>query len=219
MARQTRMNWMLKSSGKHEIEYIMSVDRSDVTLPQYCVMFTDLLVADNRSSVQAINAAAEQATGDILIVVSDDFECPENWDEQIVKAAPAHKNWVMKTQDGTQGWIITLPIMDRFYYEEFGYIYYPQYEHMFSDTDLTSVADMTGRKVTASINFIHNHYTVSKVRKDSTSLKADATWSQGEALYLKRYREDFGLQPNQIKGKIKHQPHIEWIKNKMRRMA
>lgn len=219
MARETRVNWMLKSSGKHEIEYLLSVDNDDPTLHKYRELFNDPLISDNKSAVQAFNTAAEYATGDIIVAISDDFSCPESWGDEIVKHSAGRKNWIMKTQDGTQGWIITLPIMDRPYYESQGHIYFPEYRHMFADTDLTTIADLTGRKITTQLKFPHDHYTTGKSKKDAVSERADSTWNQGEALYLKRYRENFGLRPDQIKGKIESAEHLNWMKNKMRRIA
>lgn len=216
MARETRVNWMLKSSGKHEIEYILSIDQDDPTLHKYQELFNDPLISDNKSAVQAFNTAAEYATGDIIVAISDDFSCPENWDDEIVKHSAGRKNWIMKTQDGTQGWIITLPIMDRVYYESLGCIYFPEYLHMFCDTEMTCVADLTGRKITATLRFDHNHYSTGRTAKDWVSERADKTWNQGEALFISRARKNFDLLPDKIKGYIESVEYQNWIRKKLK---
>lgn len=212
-------NWISKCCGRHELEWILSIDVDDPRQKEYHRVLLDFAISSiveihtsvNRSAIDAINNAATLATGDILIVVSDDFDCPENWDELIVKAAAGRTDWIMKTQDGTQGWIITLPIMDRVYYNRFGYIYYPEFLHMFSDTHMTCVADLLGRKITADIHFQHNNGI-----KDKVAERANATWAQGEKLFLKLSEQNFLLKPEEIKGRIKDPGYLSWMKSKGR---
>lgn len=213
IAAGTYHTWIDKASGKYEIEHIMSIDEDDNTHPPYLYYFRNILVSKNRSAVDAINAAAKKSTGDILIVVSDDFDCPYNWDELIVKEIEGKTDWILKTQDGIQEWIITMPIMDRVYYNRFGYIYHPDYLHMFCDTEITCVADLTDRKIESKLLFPHNHYTTGRFKKDSVSEKADKTWAQGEQVFLNRYKNKFGL--SDIAGKITSQEYLNWIAKKL----
>lgn len=71
-----------------EVELIVSIDESDPSAnkyygayepynhPQHRVQF---LQKENKSVVEATNKAAENATGDILLYLSDDFKCFDNW--------------------------------------------------------------------------------------------------------------------------------------------
>lgn len=170
------------------------------------------------SSVSAINYGAylafidEKNKADILIVVSDDTDCFSGWDAETLKAVGDRKDWILKTQDGIQPWMITMPIMDRAYYNRFGYIYHPDYLHMFCDTELTCVADITGRKITSNLLFPHKHYSVTKEQPDEINRKADATWAQGEKLFLERYKRNFDLP----KGKpIQDKGMIDWLQRKV----
>lgn len=172
-----------------------------------------ILRYENRSAVDAINNAAKIAKGDILIVLSDDFDCPDNWGAQIIEATQGKTDWILKTPDGIQDWIITMPIMDRAYYNRFGYVYYPEYLHMFCDTELSCVADLTARKIEANIPFQHNHYSTGRGQKDEVSIKADKTWDQGEKLFIERYKKNFGL--IDPPGKIQSQTYMNWIKQKI----
>lgn len=215
-AHKTYQNWMEKAANPQDIEYIMSVDITDPDLAHYYGKFeTDqILVSDNKSAIDAINIAAKKATGNLFIVVSDDFTCPMHWDAKLLEALEGKEDYIVKTDDGLQPWMITLPIMDRKYYGRFGYIYYPGFEHMFCDSDMTTLADLLGRKIKLPIKFLHLHYSQAYGQpKDAINIKNDATWKQGEDLYLQRLRDNFGLK--EIPGKYDFDiHHINWLKSK-----
>lgn len=211
--------WINSSKYKDNIEYILSIDSTDISIDQYITMFESyfpkikVIVNDNTTAIEAINNGAKVCTGDIIIVVSDDFICPNNWDEFLLNYLKDKEDFIVKTDDGTQDWIITLPLMDRKYYERFGYIYNPAYQHMFCDTEMTHVADLLNKKIVAPIRFIHNHYTTGRVAKDSINIKNDNTWNQGEKLYLERMKTNFGIESPE--GRLACGPsHIQWLKNK-----
>lgn len=221
-AAATIDKWQSNSSNINH-EWILSIDTDD----KYTNKYTSIPIPEslknyvwisnnNRSAVDAINKAAKIATGDLLMVVSDDTDCTPGWDLFLLKWLNGKKDFICKTQDGTQPWIITNPIMDRAYYNRFGYIYHPDYKHMFCDTELTCVADLTGRKLVSNIMFKHNHYSVTKEPPDEISKRADKTWDQGEKLFLERYKRNFDLPPDQIKGKIEDNGMIRWLQKKVR---
>lgn len=199
------------------IQVVPSIDDDDPKLEDYKYYFQGnsyLTISKNRSVVDAINNAAKIASGDILIVVSDDTECFENWDDYLMIAIAGRKDFILKTQDGIQPWIITMPVMDRTYYNRFGYIYYPSYQHMFCDTELTMVADLTGRKITSDLLFPHRQYSVTGEKPDEVNKRADSTWNQGEKLFLERLKTNFGLKPEEIKGRVTDQSYINWARRK-----
>ena len=226
LARETHYKWRHSASGYCDIEWILSIDKSDPMHSQYKTLCNDILNLrlqasgmvvnnDTTTSVAAINHAASVSTGDIIVVISDDFNPVHDWDMLLAKALKNKSNFIVKTQDGTQGWIITMPIMDRIYYNHFGYVYHPDYKHMFCDTELTCVADYAGRKIELDILFKHNHYSVhGGIAMDNTSQKADLTWEQGERLFVERYKKDFDI-ANPIKP-VKDQSMINWILKKVR---
>ena len=83
---------------------------------------------------------------------------------------------------------------------------------MFCDTELTCVADMTGRKIDIPLLFPHNHYSTGKSVKDSVSEKADKTWAQGEALFIERAKGNFGL--THFPSKVTNQEYLNWLRMK-----
>jgi len=200
-------------AGIEDIEIIVSVDSNDPCLGKYFKEYGDWSYANlNRSAVDAINNAAKLATGDIFIVVSDDTDCPLNWAQTLLKHLEGKTDFIAKTQDGIQKWIITNPIMDRTYYNRFGYVYYPEYAHLFCDTELSCVADLTGRRIEIQMTFEHLHYSTGKSVKDAINEKADSTWNQGETLFIKRALNNFDLV--NPPGKITSQEYRNWMKMK-----
>lgn len=214
---ETISKW-LSHSGISIFEVIISLDEDDPQLERYLQLhhsFTPI-INKNRSAVDAINNAAKVAKGEILIVVSDDSDCPHDWGNKILQASRGRTDWIMKVNDGIQKWIITMPVMDRAYYNRFGYIYYPGFVHMFCDTELTHVADLLKRTIKREdLLFPHRHYSVTKQRPDEVSKQADATWNQGKELYLQRVREKFGLNGVDVMN-ISDTSHYKWLKKNLK---
>lgn len=218
----TFTRWMNKASGHHKIEHILSIDTTDpqhnaYKNQEYPYGITKILAGNNTCAVEATNRAAAISNGDILIMLSDDFDCPQDWDVSIVEAFQGHEGSVLKVYDGLQKWIVTLAIMDRAYYQMNGYFYYPEYKHMFCDTDMTHKADLEGRLIMRNdLLFKHNHYSHVGTKKDATNQRSDATWNHGEKIYLRRIKDlmdrgvdVFNLQPEAAQS-------VQWLKNKLR---
>lgn len=203
------------------VQYILSVDSDDPQLSWYTAELNAiksiwptsyLLISENRSAIDAINNAAKEAEGNVIVVMSDDFDCPSQWATSLLRCVEGRTDWIAKTNDGIQRWIITLPIMDRAYYDRFGYIYHPDYMHMFCDTHMTAVADLIGRKINLELRFPHNHYSVGKSDRDEINIRADKTWGQGEYTFMKHYRNNFGLVDPP--GRITDQNFLNWVNQK-----
>lgn len=190
--------WTEKATDLGNIEYYMSVDIDEGH--KYAARFSNFMHAinicanNNRSAIDAINNAAELCTGDLIVVISDDFDCFDGWDMELRKSVLGKSNFCAKTNDGLQKTLITLPIMDRFYYKSFGYVYHPDYAHMFCDQEMTAVAIMTGRYLQLPLTFPHNHYTTGKFNRDAISIRNDNTWAQGDALFNERMESNFGIE-------------------------
>lgn len=221
-AFETALKW-LKNMKTHYFEYIISVDISDPQLEKYKELFTgfcDINISDNQNVVDATNEAAWRSSGDILVLVSDDFECYEGWDKDIISVfSKINHGAVLKTFDGSQKWIVTLPIMNRKYFLEQEYFYYPEYKHMFCDTDMTHKADIEGKLIFRNdLLFRHAHYSTGLNKKDEINSKADSTCNQGEALYLERVKNNLGLSPNEIVRGISAEgkQHENWLKQKLK---
>lgn len=204
-----------------EIDVVVSLDTDDPLFPLYQKLYTTtdhrIIINNNRSAVDAVNNAAKEAKGDVFIVVSDDFDCPNNWGPQLLKIIHGKTDYVIKVNDGIQRWIITLPILDRVYYERYNYVYHPDFKHMFVDTYFTHQAEAQGRIIKAEhLDFIHNHYSVRRGKKDAVSYKADSTWNQGKSVYLRLVRENYGKMGNYGLYTRHAQGHIQWLRKALR---
>ena len=202
-AEATIKKWLGSASNRSQIEYILSVDKSDKDLQLYRAIGkrngTYVLTSKNKSAIEAINNAAKVSTGNLIVVVSDDFSCELGWDEKLLKEVEGREDFYLKTKDGIQDFIITLPILDRKCYERFGYVYSNHgYKHLWVDTEMAAVAHMTGRTIYSDLFFEHCHYSVNKSKKDSINIKNDKTWDQGKRLFQKRKSINFGLKPEEI---------------------
>lgn len=208
-------------------QFILSLDQDDPKLDEYLNIYPDdfklhktpdddwckteypgiILVNKNRSAVDAINNAARIAFGKILLVVSDDTEPIDNWYTHLYSDKT---DWILKTKDGIQDYIITMPVMDRAYYNRTGYIYHPDFQHLFCDTYMTCVADITGRKITSNLMFKHNHYSVNGTQPDELHKRNDATWKQGEETFI-RLMKQF---TKEERDRIKDVPMRNWLRHK-----
>lgn len=201
MAYETRTKWLANASGQHDVEHILSIDSSDPNYDSYIRVFegaqTEIEVNPNRHCVDATNAGAKLATGDILIYLSDDFDCPQNWDLLLAEIAakatkPEYLIWV---NDGGQGrnTVITIPIMSRALYEALGYLYHPDYPSMWVDVDLWNVCNLRRCLIDAKqLLFKHNHWSVNRQR-DATDNNHDSPEKNriGLEIFNRRKAEGF----------------------------
>ena len=213
--------WLLNAKNWKEIEYLVSLDADDPTTNEYERLlektplfqynkspFKKILISPNTSMVEAVNRGASQATGNLLIVVSDDFDCFPNWDEWLISQVEGKEDFAVKVPDGyvKDYYLQTLPICDRKYYNRFGYIYNPLYRHMYVDTEASVVAYMLGRMIVIPDEgnpiFRHLHYTRGLSVRDEINVRNDSTYGSGGNTFYHRLISNFGLKPEEIKFKF-----------------
>lgn len=201
-AIQTASKWLSSAANKDNITYLFALDKDDPCLYEYMGDTLDTsienYIGETKNAIEAINSCTQYANKsinwDLIICPSDDFQLPPfHWDAMLLDATKGYEDFVLKTQDGIQKLLVTLPIMDRKYYQSKGYIYYPEYQHMFCDQEMTAVAFMEGKLLISDIKIPHHHYSTGKFAKDAISVKNDATWNQGQALFNKRKAINFGI--------------------------
>ena len=195
----TIQTW-IKNAGTDDFEIILSLDNDDTTLGQYQELYNNLAhpftlqVADNKSAIEAINRAARIAQGRIFIVVSDDTGVPPAWAVKLLAYTKGKTDFVMKVRDGIQPQLITMAILDRVYYQRFGYIYNPEYKHAWADREFTEVARKLKRVIEKNIMFRHNHYSITKHKiRDEQYARTDATFNEGRVIFNRRKKINFGL--------------------------
>ena len=200
MARRAYDEWM-ENIWEDEVQYILSIDTTDTDQNKYFTAFegTDvkIIVNPNRSIVDAVNRAAEIAKEDIMVVISDDFGCPEYWDyELILQFQDVDRPMLLHVNDTIQQRVCTLPIINRQYYEKFGYIYHPHYYSMFADDDLTECAKQIGAyKADFSLTFEHRHFVNGKNKRDKTYDRENSkqAWDVGKRVFQGRKQRKFDI--------------------------
>ncbi len=200
--------WLEKSSGLHPIEYIISIDTSDGQIADYRRLAERhgirLIIHPNRNSVQACNQAARVATGDLLIMVSDDFGCPQDWDDALARAIGDRRDVAVFVHDGLGAKTMTLPIVDRAFYQRTGYLLFPGYAHLYCDNDLEAVARRLGKLIDARhLMFPHRHFNVGASPFDDTYRKANRPWGRDAHVFAKRHARDFDLRPSTFRDVVK----------------
>lgn len=199
-ARANYHTWLRQSSKCHEIEYILSLDVDEPQSLWYTEYFNASGIKLAMSNppdgyvVGATNEGAKLATGDILVYLSDDFGCPQDWDKLIVERMDITKPQILKVDDCLQQFnvgVLTIPIMTKAYYDQYGYFFYPEYKSMFCDEDLYNVAKMKDQLVFApEFRFPHMHPSNPDKTlcgaNDETYNRSAGMWNQGKEVLRKR---------------------------------
>jgi glycosyltransferase involved in cell wall biosynthesis len=195
-AYQTALKW----AGMAGIatDYVLSLDSTDPYLDDYKAKFNEdrIHINDNTSVVEATNVACKEAKGDILLYLSDDFDCFPDWGVAIEKAVKDFPPmWLLKVDDCLQRFdvaVLTIPIMSRPLYERLGYFWHPSYKSMFVDEDLYWTCRKLGVIRNAEhLRFEHQHVSVGKAQDDETYRNSAKNWDQGKAVFAQRKAEGF----------------------------
>ncbi len=194
--------WISKAWFPENIEHVLSLDESDNSINEYARLFGDVvgscgIVNNNTCVVEATNHAAKVATGDILIYLSDDFKCPDEWDVLINEQMNNSTPMLLKVDDCLQKFnvpVLTIPIMNRKLYEKLGYFWHPEYKSMFVDEHLFwTVTNNCWLKEAPQLKFPHEHCSLGLAERDETYIRSEANWDQGKSLFAKHMAEGFPL--------------------------
>lgn len=158
-----------------------------------------ITVAHCRSKVEAVNTG-RITDWDVLLLASDDMvPAVEGYAikalEELQRAFP-HLDGAIYFDDGYQHEnCCTLPIMGRRLYDEYGYVYSPEYKSLFCDQEQTEVLRERGRLVYVPEKIIEHKHWVTGAKKDALYLRNDALWEADKATYERRKAEHFYMWP------------------------
>lgn len=198
-------NKWLDSAGHSDlyVRHTLSLDESDPKLNEYGTWFSpsktrNIIINNNSSVVEATNKAAEITDDDILVYLSDDFDCPIMWSHAIMDEFKGVTGpMLLKVDDCLQSFdvrVLTIPIMNRALYERLGYFWHPEYKSMFVDEDLWWTCRNNGwLKKAPHLKFPHLHHSIGKSQNDETYRRSEANWDQGKALFARRKAAGFPL--------------------------
>lgn len=212
IAFKTYNRW--KQQAFNPFEYYVSIEKDQLDYYGQYFDTENIIVSENNTAIEAINNAVKKIDHfDILIIISDDFLPPYKWDISVEMAVDGKSDFVLKTFDGLQRWIVTLPIMDKNYYDRFGYVYDPIFSHLFSDTQLTHIADLNKKLIIRNdITFKHNQI------YDNNKKITNRTWDEGKMVYLNNCKNKFGIKEDiNILDLTRPEAnnHLEWLKKEL----
>lgn len=153
----------------------------------------------SKNKIDAVNrdmdVICKEFDWDILVLMSDDMLFVVNeWDDIIVnnmtKEFPCILHHATDNMHGER--IITMPILNRLWYNEFGYIYNPIYESLYADDEQTEVSKRLGyykkckEKIAVHLNFIYTNE-----KPDNLFIKTQAFEDSDKIKFEKRKALNF----------------------------
>jgi hypothetical protein len=204
--------WLAKCDHPENVEYLLGIHSNDIhrmgvnMLPRFG--HNRIVVNNARScSVDNWNAAANQAKGQILLNIADDWFPCEQWDTKLLELIPdLNAEVAVDVDTGSSGYpnahhllpfsIITRPYLERLK-SQYGYdgFFYPEYTSMYSDEEFTWLAKRDGVVVSAWQHlFEHRHPVHGKGQMDDVYRKQNAPehYAAGKKLMERRLKE-FGI--------------------------
>ena len=194
-AAEAYAEWMRKASGGHVVEYILSIDDDDETINEYMALFdasTKIVVGESNFVVAATNRAAERATGDCMIYMSDDFGCPDKWDESICQIVKDKEMYVLDVDDcfTENKPFLPMPIISKTFYDKNGYFFHPDFKSMFCDNFMYFQAQQAGCLIPAKhLKFEHRHYLLGKNKQDDTYHRSNQQYENGRVIFNRLAKE------------------------------
>jgi hypothetical protein len=140
-----------KLSGKYDYEFIISMNEDDPTMNNPEIQaFLDskpnlsYFYGPIHGKIAAFNADLQNQDFSILIVAQDDMlPQVDGYDEMVVQEMLKHfpnLDGALHFNDGhTKAGLNTLPIMGKRLYEDFGYVFHPDYRSEFCDNEYHEV--------------------------------------------------------------------------------
>lgn len=146
-----------KLSGKHDVEFRVSMDENDrdMNVPEVWDFLDEkknvtYCYGENTCKVEAINANMEGVEFDVVLLASDDMiPQVDAYDDIIMQAYALHYpdySGAIWFNDGRVGTALcTLSILGKQLYDRFGYIYHPQYKSLWCDNEFHDVCHSWGK--------------------------------------------------------------------------
>lgn len=205
-------DWARKAANPEDVEIILTVDANDAKSievakklaeqpPDRLLGTYQWFIQENApfNCVKGWNLAAAKSTGKVIVQVTDDIVPPDGWDAKLRALQPSDwmdRETVVHVEDGYVHDIMVLAIITRKRYERFHYFFYPDYQSLFCDTELTEVAYRDGVVLIAKhLLFEHQHPDANKRARDAVDLvhASKERWTCGETLFYHRRSKGFPI--------------------------
>jgi len=201
--------WLNQAKHPEDVEYVLVVDArwGFTELPKLRPQDKVVWNTDKMCLVGGANVACANATGQILIINSDDVFPSKGWDEALgalIDKDPLSEEFVIHTSSGTPAdskHLMVCQILSRARYRRLGYGLYPGYDSMYADDDFSEHARYDGVVIDARhLVFTHVHPVYSKTEWDPVYEHENkkASYAKGEAILATRRSQAFGSQSGPV---------------------
>jgi len=186
-AKKCQQLWLDSAENRANIEIITCIDADDEACK---AAFPDAVISPAKTACAAWNEAAKHATGDIIVVLDDDFHPVSGWDEVICSYMANGADILHVGDKHRKDELICHPIISRRYYETIGYVWHPNFKSVYCDNEFTTRAKAWGyvdasKGGTVDLGFIHknpsqNYGVEDEVARISNSKER---YAHGKAVY------------------------------------
>lgn len=212
---------MHKARRAGDILWGVVVDEDDVSALRLPGLLKELPVgvtvfpAVHASKIEACNRMPTFFEGkwDILVSLSDDMWANLwGWDERVREVMYGEfpgRDGLLVFADGHQRGLCTLPIMGVNLWDLLGRkVYFPAYESVFADNELTDTACLLGLAVKSDeVLFNHEHPVWTGEEQDELYQKNDRFWGVDKDVYEMRKKAKFGVKGTVLSVLI---PSLVW---------
>jgi len=179
--------WLERAENAANIEIITAIDADDEACKQ---VFPNAVLSYGVGVCPAWNEAAKHATGDVFVVIDDDFEPPVAYD-QIIESYMCNNADILHVGDKhRKDQLMCHPIFSKRYYDTIGYVWHPAFKSICCDDWFTTMAkswgyvDATeGGKV--DLGFLHAHVSRGYGHEDEVARISNSKerYEHGKAVY------------------------------------
>ena len=177
----TLQDWLTKATNSSQIKVVPIVNNQEqADACGYNAIVTNPSEQGVAKALYTATKNYEAEDGDILIVASDDFFPPQDWDK-IVLEEFASFDGLLVFFDGIQcsSTLVTIPMLTFSALKKMNrIIYHPSYKHLWSDVECFRNAAELGilkdlRREKRHIIFEHRHYSTGKRSSDHVDVYAN----------------------------------------------
>jgi hypothetical protein len=195
--KTTHQAWINAASNKDIIKTKVVVDSSVMAnqLSEFDVVIYD---KPNVGITKPLTHLTASLTGlddeDIIVVMSDDFFPPNNWDTFLLEQFTGFDG-ALRVNDGvcetTKNLIISIPILTYSCLKKLnGVVYHPAYTHLYSDNELyDNLVELNLLKtITPNQGYVfeHRHWTLGKRKHDAADAGVTQRIQEDSATYTRR---------------------------------
>ena len=140
-AKECQTLWLERAENSANVEIVTCVDCDDLEGRE---AFPEAVLNKREGVCPAWNEAAKHSTGDILVVLDDDWTPPHGWD-QIIESHMSNGADILHVGDKhRKDQLICHPIVSRRFYDATGYLWHPLFKSVYCDNWMSNVAQRWG---------------------------------------------------------------------------